>query len=156
MEQKKIYDGNPSQLVNLGLIVAWSLVGIIIVLITFAFDVKVWALLALIPLFKIAARILKTANTRTIVSLTNIVRETGIFSINTDEILLRRVTDIRIKEPFFLRVFGLSNIIITTTDVSDRVFVIKGVKNGRFVWQQLREAVYAERVNVSEQEIRKV
>ena len=86
----------------------------------------------------------------------NFFTEHGILSKNIDEILLKRVTDIRFTQPFWQRIFGLSTIWVTTTDVTSEVLPIYGITNGRQVWQQLREAVAEERKNVQEREIRRV
>jgi uncharacterized membrane protein YdbT with pleckstrin-like domain len=42
----------------------------------------------------------------------------GIFSKRTDELELYRVKDTTILEPFWQRIFGLGNIVITTNDAS--------------------------------------
>ena len=139
MEKRIIYEGSPSQVVNLGYIILCILF--------------CWLV---IPIIMMIVRILKTKFTKTTITTTEILSEHGIFSKTIDELLLKRVTDVRLSQPFWLRIFGLSTITVATTDVTDGALQIKGIPNGKQVWQQLREAVAEERKMVQEQEIRKV
>ena len=139
MEKQVIYEGSPSQVVNIGYIIFCVLFCWLIV-----------------PIFMMIFRILKTKYTKTTITNKDIITEHGILSKNIDEILLKRVTDIRFTQPFWQRIFGLSTIWVTTTDVTSEVLPIYGITNGRQVWQQLREAVAEERKNVQEREIRRV
>ena len=138
MENKIIYEGSPSQLINLRSI----LIGIFLC----------WLF---VPLVLMIVRLLETKCTRTTISTTEIISERGVFSKTIDEILLKRVTDVRLVQPFWLRIFGLSNLYITTTDVTHNLLVIKGVKDGKTIWYALRDAVSEQRQGVLEQEIRR-
>ena len=60
---------------------------------------------------------------------------------NTHELELYRVKDIVLNEPFLLRLIGLSNIVMITSDRTTPVFVIPGVRNGKNLKEQLRLAV---------------
>ncbi len=139
MEKKVIYEGSPSQLVNLGAIILCVLF--------------CWLILPIIALIVI---ILKTKFTKTTITTKEIISEHGVLSKTTDELLLKRITDVRLSQPFWQRIFGLSTISVSTTDVSSGVLNIKGVPNGQQIWKQLREAVAEERKTVQEQEIRRV
>lgn len=70
-----------------------------------------------------------------------IIEHKGILSRFTDELELYRVKDLRHDQPFFLRMLGLSNVVLNTTDHSNPVLTIKGVKNGKKLKEQLRMAV---------------
>ena len=139
MNKKIIYDGSPSQMINLGSI----LLGIIFC----------WLF---VPLVIMIVRILETKCNHTTISSTEIISERGVFSKTIDEIQLKRVTDIRLIQPFWLRIFGLSNLCITTTDITHNLLIIRGVKDGKQIWCGLRDAVAEQRQSVQEQEIRKV
>lgn len=65
----------------------------------------------------------------------------GIFSKTTDELELYRVKDLKHHQPFFLRLVGLSNIILDTTDKSNPILTIKGVEDGKILKEKLRLAV---------------
>lgn len=60
---------------------------------------------------------------------------------NTNELELYRVKDIKLNEPFFMRLVGLSNLVLITSDKTNPIFVIKGVKNGKLMRENLRIAV---------------
>ena len=139
MEKKVIYEGSPSQVVNTGYII--------------------WCVLfcwLIIPIIMMIVRILQTKFTKTTITTKEIISEHGILSKNTDELLLKRVTDVRLSQPLWQRIFGLSTITIASTDVSDEALNIAGIPNGKAVWQQLRDAIAEERQNVQEQELRRV
>ena len=139
MEKKVIYEGSPSQVVNTGYII--------------------WCVLfcwLIIPIIMMIVRILQTKFTKTTITTKEIISEHGILSKNTDELLLKRVTDVRLSQPLWQRIFGLSTITIASTDVSDEALNIVGIPNGKAVWQQLRDAIAEERQNVQEQELRRV
>lgn len=139
MEKQVIYEGSPSQLVNLGTIILCV--------------IFCWLI---IPIIFLIVIILKTKFTKTTITTKEIISEYGVLSKTTDELLLKRITDVRLSQPFWQRIFGLSTISVSTTDVSSGVLNIKGVPNGQQIWKQLREAVAEERKTVQEQEIRRV
>ena len=65
----------------------------------------------------------------------------GIFSKTTNEVELYRVKDIKLIQPFWLRILGLSNIWLDSTDHSNPTILIKGIHNGSEIKEQLRMAV---------------
>ena len=139
MEKRIIYEGSPSQITNLVYFIVCGLL--------------CWLV---IPAIMLILRFLETKCTKTTITTTEIISEHGLFSKKTDELLLKRITDIHLDQPFLLRIFGLSNIIVTTTDVTDGALIIKALPNGKQVWQQLREAIAECRKTVYEQELRHV
>ena len=86
-------------------------------------------------------RFLKTRYTKFEITDERIIEQIGVFSRTTDETELYRVKDIRIEEPFLLRIFSLSNIIIMTSDKTSPLITIKGVKNGKKITDYLRSKV---------------
>lgn len=70
-----------------------------------------------------------------------IIEHKGIFSKTTNELELYRVKDIKHIQPFWLRIVGLSNIVLDTTDNSNPVLIIKGLINGKEIKEKLRIAV---------------
>lgn len=70
-----------------------------------------------------------------------ILEHKGIFSKTTDEIELFRVKDLTHHQPFFLRIMGLSNISLDTTDKSHPLVLLKGITNGKELKEHLRVAV---------------
>ena len=90
-------------------------------------------------------RYLKTQYTKYEITDERIVEQTGILSRKTDETELYRVKDIRLEEPFFLRMFGLSTILLVTSDKSSPLIKVYGVKNGTSLRKELRTLIEARR-----------
>ncbi|MEO0898384.1 MAG: PH domain-containing protein [Bacteroidota bacterium] len=70
-----------------------------------------------------------------------IIEEKGVFSKETDEIELYRVKDFQLKQPFLLRLVGLSNIDLLTSDKSNPEFTIPAIKKGKQMKEELRLAI---------------
>jgi uncharacterized membrane protein YdbT with pleckstrin-like domain len=70
-----------------------------------------------------------------------IIEKRGILSVRTNQLELFRVKDIQLDQPFVLRLFGLSNIILTTSDVSNPVYKIRGIEHGAALLEHIRVAV---------------
>jgi uncharacterized membrane protein YdbT with pleckstrin-like domain len=66
-----------------------------------------------------------------------ILRKTGVFNRKTDELMLYRIQDITMEEPFFLRMVKLSNLKIFSTDVSTPEFTLTSLEDG----EKLRKAI---------------
>lgn len=70
-----------------------------------------------------------------------ILQETGILSKKLNEVELFRVKDIKLSRPFFLRLVGLSNIVLETSDRTHPMKIIPGVKNGKQLREELRTCI---------------
>ena len=137
MEEKIIYKGSPSQWINfkvylLCLIFIWTIIPIFIALYYFFL----------------------AECTKTTITTKRIIIERGLFSKRTDEILLKRVTDTKLFEPFLLRLVGLANLTVYSTDKISPELQIAAIHNGRTIWNELRAAVEVERKEVREFEQR--
>ena len=77
----------------------------------------------------------------------------GIFTRNTEELELYRVKDIRLYEPFSLRMFGCSDIILTTSDRNSPISVIHGIYKGRELLDAIRHNVETMRARKGVREI---
>jgi uncharacterized membrane protein YdbT with pleckstrin-like domain len=125
MEEKEIWSGTPSQWTNFSSYLFWLLplgwlgLGVLISLWKYL-TVKTWK-------FKITNQ--------------RITDEKGVLSKVTNELELFRVKDITLVQPFWLRLVGLSNITLVTSDKSNPLFVIPGVKNGKELREELRTVV---------------
>src|SRR5450432_261022 len=71
---------------------------------------------------------------------------TGVLSKSTDSLELYRVKDIRMTQPFLLRLFGLENIELMTSDESTPVVVIDFIPQSVKLGDILRQQVEACRV----------
>lgn len=120
-----IWEGSPSQWVNFNFY-------LLCLVLCAAFGLGI--LLAIWQYYETKFHKLKITDQR-------IIEKRGIFSIRTDELELYRVKDITFEQPFFLRLLGLSNLVLDTTDHSNELLKIKGITNGSIVKEQLRTAV---------------
>ena len=128
MSEKLIVKGSPSQITNFGyyvLCLPLAFIGIGFVM--------------------FLVRFLKTKFTKYEISEERIIETTGVFSRSTDETELYRVKDIRLEEPFFLRMFGLSTILLVTSDKTSPIITLSGVKEGNNLRKTLRDAVEVRR-----------
>jgi len=124
MNEKIIWKGKPSQWINfifytVGVLFCWLLIPIFVAVWRF-FVVKTWEY--------------KITNQR-------IIEEKGVFSRNVNELELYRVKSIIFDQPFYLRIFGLSNIILITSDKTYTNYTIPAIYNGYNIREQLRIAV---------------
>lgn len=124
MEERQLWKGSPSQWINFGTYVA-----------CFIFC---WLI---IPIFIALWRYLYTRNWTIEVTDQRIIEEKGVFSKATDELELYRVKDLRLEQPFFLRLVNCSNIVLNTSDRTNPVYTIRGIRNGKELREQLRIAV---------------
>lgn len=137
MEEKTIYEGSPSQWVNFKVYVLCGLF--------------CWLV---IPIFIALYNYFEVKCTKTQITNKRIIIERGLFSKRTDEILLKRVTDTKLFEPFFLRLVGLANLTIYSTDKTRPELLITAIHNGKKIWNELRLSVETERKDVREFEQR--
>ena len=125
MSEKDIWEGTPSQWINFTSYLFWLLpfgwmgLGVLISLWKYL-TVKTWR-------FRIT-------NER-------IIDEKGVLSKVTNELELFRVKDIVFYQPFWLRLVGVSNIHLLTSDKSNPLVIIPGVKNGKELREKLRHVI---------------
>ena len=120
MEERIIWKGSPSQWINF-----WVFVSCIFIL---PIPIAIWKYLYT------KYRIFTITNER-------ITETTGIFSKTTDELELYRVKDLRLEQPFLLRLVKLSNIILNTSDRTHSVVFIPAIAHGNEIREQLRKAI---------------
>lgn len=125
MEEKKLWEGVSSQWINFGYY-------IVCVLLLPVFG---------IGLFMFIWRYLTTKFKKFEITNERIIEHKGVLSRTTDELELYRVKDIKLHQPFFLRLFKLSNIVLSTTDRSSSILIIKGIENGQDLRNILRKSV---------------
>ena len=87
-----------------------------------------------------------TIRTRSIrVTNQRIIDEQGVLSKTTEELELFRVKDITLHQPFWLRLVGLSSIHLQTSDRSNPLYILPGIKNGKELREELRTIVETRR-----------
>jgi uncharacterized membrane protein YdbT with pleckstrin-like domain len=128
MEEKEIWKGSPSQ---------WTNFGTYVMCILFCWLV--------IPIFIALWRFLVVKSWKIAITDQRLIEEKGVLSKKTDELELYRVKDIRLDQPFFLRLVGLSNVILVTSDRTHSIVRIPAITDGKNLREKLRVAVDARR-----------
>ena len=121
---------SPNQLLNIGYL------SILLALIYL--DIRPLALLALIILILKALDLYCTTWT---IHQDNLIEKTGILNVNTEEVLLYRVKDIRLYEPLLYRLVGLSQLTIITSDYTNPSIILFGIRNGEELMTIIRQLV---------------
>lgn len=109
-QETVIWEGHPSQVTNLGTYVLCALF--------------CWLV---IPIFYAAWRWIDTRCHRYAVSDQRVRVTQGVFSKRTDSVELYRVKDVVLLEPFGLRLFGLGNVELRTSDMTSPLLVLRAV-----------------------------
>ena len=121
---------SPNQLLN---------IGYLIILLTLLYlDIRPLAIVALIILIIKALNLYCTTWT---IQQDNLIEKTGILNVNTEEVLLYRVKDIRLYEPLLYRLVGLSQLTIITSDYTNPSITLYGIKNGEKLMKIIRQLV---------------
>lgn len=124
-----LWQGKPSHLLNF-----WTYVFCLLLC---------WLIL---PIFIALWSAIKLKSTRYELTNQRLKVYSGVFNRNVDELELYRVRDYNLQQPFFLRLFGRSNIYLVTSDASSKNLALMGIENGQEVREQLRSAVEIRRV----------
>jgi uncharacterized membrane protein YdbT with pleckstrin-like domain len=146
-EEQSIWQGHPSQFLRLHIyllcgLAAGALVGAA-VLFYAQLGLMAYALagLALVPLLIGAIKWLQTQCRKYELTTERLRVRQGVFSRRTDEVELYRVKDYVLVEPFFLRLFGLGNVVVNTGDVSSPSVLIEAIPDAPIVRDQVRKHV---------------
>lgn len=141
-EENVVWKGRSHQVVNFWPLVAALLVTLAIVWVVFGTDLPAWvALLALIPLAYGGWLYLGTKLMVYEFTSERMRIYEGVLNQEINEVELYRVKDTRLEKPFWLRLFGLSNIILTTSDRSLTTIEIRAVRDGIEIREKLRKQV---------------
>ena len=136
MQEELVWEGSPSQAVNVLTFVFCALTCWLIVPIVIA--VVVW----------LKVRAMKYELTTERLRITH-----GVLSKRTEEVELYRVKDTSLVEPFTLRLFGLGNIEVDTSDPSEEDFVLVGITEAAGVREKMRNLVEQRRLVRRVQEV---
>lgn len=141
-EEKVIFRGSSSQILNADVLGA-SLVAVIVLVVGgMALSPWVYAALPLVLAFavwkwlQLKCRVFELTTERLRVMH-------GVITRRTEELELYRVVDVSLVEPFFFRWLGLGNVVITTNDRSTPVVTIPAIRNVRELREELRKWVEA-------------
>ena len=129
-EEKQLYIGRPSQILNIVPFIIWS-----------------WTLFVPIIIY------LKTRFTVYEVTDQRIKLKTGILNQEIDECELYRVRDYKVVKPFFQRIFGLGKIELVTSDRSNSIINLNGIKDPENLYNLIRDNVEKIRKKTGTREI---
>jgi uncharacterized membrane protein YdbT with pleckstrin-like domain len=123
-EERELWRGTPSQLVNLGWYILWLLL--------------FWLV---IPLFILLWQWLVIRNTVYELTSERLKLRRGVLNKHLDEVELYRVRDYKLEQPFFQRLFGLGNIVLQTSDRSHPSVRLRAIRDGEQLYERVRAAV---------------
>ena len=141
-EESSVWKDRPSQLLNLPHYLAAGLIGIALLVLTFAVSGYI-AIGILIPLgfivwkyFSVRCQIFELTTER-------LRFYSGVLNQDIDEIELYRVKDSRILKPLWQRVFGLGTVVLETSDRTHPNPVIPAIQEAAEVREEIRKHVEA-------------
>jgi len=148
-EETIIWEGHSSQVLNLPVFLACGLaVGVLLgaaLLLHTSQGNPALALgvagMAIIPVIIAAGKWVENKCRRYQVTTERIHLRRGVLSRKTDDLELYRVKDYVLVEPFFLRMFGLGNIVLTTHDETSPTLLIQAVPEVQLLRDQIRKHV---------------
>ena len=135
-EEKPLWSGRPSHLVNLPWYILWLLL--------------FWLV---IPLFILLWQWLVIRNTIYELTTERLKLRRGVLNKELDEVELYRVRDYKLERPFFMRIFGLGHILLQTSDRSHPSVRLRAVRDGERLYEQLRGAVEQSRARKGVREL---
>lgn len=122
-EERSIWEGHPSHIKDLGFHIA-----VFVFTIGVGFPFMIW-------------RWLETRCRRYDVSSERIQLTRGVLSKRIDELELYRVKDTSIDQPIFLRLFGLANLVIKTSDKSTPTLTLEAIPEASVLRENLRGCI---------------
>ena len=63
----------------------------------------------------------------------------GLFNSNEDDCYMYRITDVKLKQSLFQKMFGLGTVECYTSDVTDKKIVLKNIRNAR----EIKDFIYS-------------
>ena len=142
MEEKTVWKGSSSQVVNLNtyLICALLFVGIIVLFIA----IWKWKPLLCVLVAPLLFALWKWIENkcRVIEVTTERIRiSQGVFTKRTDELELYRVQDTTVVEPLVYRFFGLGNVVLTTADATTPGLTLDAINGAASLREELRKHI---------------
>jgi uncharacterized membrane protein YdbT with pleckstrin-like domain len=151
MEEKTVWSGTSSQMVNMGtfLLCGFVFVLLLLLLIKFWNSVVNLGTIALVlafvvllsPLVYALVQVMLVKAVKYEISSERLKITTGIFSKRTNAMELYRVKDYTLQEPFMYRMFHLGNITILTSDHSTPQIFMRAIPSARQLMDEIRKHV---------------
>ena len=155
--QKTVWEGSPSQWMRFG---TYFLSSLAIVALGAAAGYLRWtppaflgswsrpiglgvAALLVVPLFFILRAYLLTRTTKYTLTTERILVSSGVFSRRTENLELYRVDDLKVDQPFFMRLVGRANIVMVTSDRTTAELTLAALLNTTTLRDEIRKHVEA-------------
>ncbi len=135
--ENKIWEGSPSQWIHFMFYLACS---VLIIAYGLGLILALW-------------KFLDTKLNKIKITDQRIIEQRGILSITTNQLELYRVKDITLEQPFMLRIFGLSNIVLLTSDSTNPSYTLRGIEEGTALTEKIRIAIDKRRDNKGVKEV---
>jgi uncharacterized membrane protein YdbT with pleckstrin-like domain len=140
-----LWRGGTSQLVHFWIYLFWLIVaGGVAVGATMMMNPLMYAGLA-VPAIGMLVRWLLTRSTRYELTTQRLRKTSGIITRQLDELELYRVKDSTLEQPLLLRMFGLGNVTVLSSDATLPLVQIRAVNDAYDMREKLRVAVESER-----------
>lgn len=143
-EETSLWKGCTSQLVYFWTYLLWFVVAAGIVLVGLMM-IPLFLAALLLPVIGALARYIITRSTVYELTTQRLRKTSGVFNKKLDELELYRVKDSTLEQPFVLRLFGLGNVLVVSSDATMPEVRINGVADAFSVREKLRVAVEGER-----------
>lgn len=155
--ESTVWSGSSSQILNLKYFVLWGAIAFIGVLVpndgaryqSALIAISASALVIAWKYFVLKLRVFEVTTQR-------LKMHSGVFSRKTSELEFYRVSDTQFEQPFFLRIFGLGNVLLISSDKTTPLVKIEAIPLAGALREQIREIVEqrrdAKRVRLSELE----
>lgn len=144
-EETSLWKGCTSQLVHFWTYFLWFIVAAGIAVAALVLLIPLLFVALLLPLIGMLARYVITRSTMYELTTQRLRKTSGVFSKQLDELELYRVKDSTLEQPFLLRLFGLGNVMIISSDATMPDVQINGIADAFDVREKLRVAVEGER-----------
>ncbi len=126
--EKTVWRYSPSQILNIWTYLICGLVSLTLVGAIVAIPIAFWKYLV------VKNMVFELTTERFLI-------HSGVLNKRTDEIELYRIRDSRLDQPFVFRFFGLSNITVVSSDVTNPELLIPAIPDGQQARNALRNAI---------------
>lgn len=144
-EETTLWKGCTSQLVHFWVYLLWVVVAVGICIAALLLVIPLLFIALLLPVIGLLARYIITRSTVYELTTQRLRKTSGIFNKKLDELELYRVKDSTLEQPFVLRLFGLGNVMVVSSDATMPEVCINGIADAFSVREKLRVAVEGER-----------
>jgi len=138
--EQVVWEGSSSQVLNFGTYLFCLAFLAILVFVGMNYHPVGYALTPIVAIYMLWQYLLISQQSY---KLTNerIILHRGVLNKITDELELYRVKDHRLERPLFLRIFGLGNIILITSDQLNKEVMLIALKDSEKLRESIRRLV---------------